>query len=352
MVNEQPKRTDIGTLGEFGLIDRVTQNFPSYHKSTVMGVGDDAAVIQAGEEQLVVTSDMLLEGIHFDLAYVPLEHLGYKSVAVNVSDIAAMNAVPKQITVNLAISNRFSVEAVEALYRGIRYACDSYKVDLVGGDTTSSASGLVISVTAMGTADAELITRRNTAQKNDIVCVTGDLGGAYLGLQVLAREKEVFLSNPNQQPELDKYNYVVKRQLRPEARMDLVYELRDQQVVPTAMIDISDGLASEIFHLSKQSGVGFRIYEENLPIDQQTYETAVEFHLSPITCALNGGEDYELLFTIRQGDYEKIKNQADIHSIGYAQSLDQGLQLATKAGQLVDIQAQGWSHFTSGEESS
>jgi len=352
MANEQPTRTDISTLGEFGLIDRVTQDFPSYHESTVLGVGDDAALIQSGNEQLVVTSDMLLEGIHFDLAYVPLEHLGYKSVAVNVSDIAAMNAIPKQITVNIAISNRFSVEAVEAIYRGIRYACDNYKVDLVGGDTTSSASGLVISVTAIGTVSPELVTLRSTTQQNDIVCVTGDLGGAYLGLQVLAREKEVFLSNPDQQPELDKYQYLVKRQLRPEARMDLVYELRDQQVVPTAMIDISDGLASELFHLSKQSGVGFRIYEENIPLDQQTYETAVEFHLSPITCALNGGEDYELLFTIRQEDYEKIKNQADIHSIGYAQSPELGLQLATKAGQLVDVQAQGWSHFKSDGESS
>ena len=352
MAKEQPQRTDISTLGEFGLIDRVTQGFPTHHESTVVGVGDDAAVLQPADEQLVITSDMLLEGIHFDLAYVPLEHLGYKSVAVNISDIAAMNAIPKQITVNLAISNRFSVEAVEALYRGIRYACDNYKVDLVGGDTTSSASGLVISVTAIGTAKAELITRRNSTRESDIVCVTGDLGGAYLGLQVLAREKEVFISNPAQQPELDKYNYIVKRQLRPEARMDLVYELRDQLVVPTAMIDISDGLASELFHLSKQSEVGFRIFEENLPIDQQTYETAVEFNLSPITCALNGGEDYELLFTIRQEDYEKIKNQADIHSIGYAQSLDQGLQLATKAGQLVDIQAQGWSHFTPDGESS
>ncbi|WKN42814.1 thiamine-phosphate kinase [Tunicatimonas pelagia] len=342
-------RTNIEQLGEFGLIDRITKSFSSRHPETVLGVGDDAAIVQSGEEQMVITSDMLLEGIHFDLAYMPLEHLGYKAVAVNISDVAAMNAIPKQITVNLGLSNRFSVEAVEALYQGISYACENYKVDLVGGDTTSSASGLVISVTAVGFAPSQLITRRSTVQENDIVCVTGDLGGAYLGLQILAREKQVYLDAPDQQPQLDKYNYVVRRQLRPEARMDLVYELRDLGIVPTAMIDISDGLASELFHLSKQSGVGFRIFEENIPYDQQTYETAVEFQLSPITCALNGGEDYELLFTISQADYEKIKNQADIHSIGYAQKQEGGLQLATKAGQLVDLQAQGWNHFN-GEE--
>lgn len=351
MAEKKNTRTDIGQLGEFRLIDRITENFTNQHSTTVLGVGDDAAIIQPQGEQVVVSSDMLLEGIHFDLAYVPLEHLGYKAVAVNISDIAAMNAIPSQITVNIGLSNRFSVEAVEAIYRGIRYACENYKVDLVGGDTTSSASGLVISVTALGTVSGESVTTRSRTQQSDIVCVTGDLGGAYLGLQVLAREKQVFLSSPDQQPELAKYDYVVKRQLRPEARMDLVYELRDLGVVPTAMIDVSDGLASELFHLSKQSGVGFRIYEENIPYDQQTYETAVEFRLSPITCALNGGEDYELLFTIRQDDYEKIKNLADVHSIGYAQPLAQGLQLATKAGQLVAIQAQGWNHFTQADES-
>jgi len=348
-MSNKDSRTNIEQLGEFGLIDKITKNFSLRHPQTVLGVGDDAAIIQPGDEQLVITSDMLLEGIHFDLAYVPLEHLGYKAVAVNISDIAAMNAIPKQITVNLGLSNRFSVEAVEALYRGIGYACENYKVDLVGGDTTSSASGLVISITAIGTASSEFITRRNTVQESDIVCVTGDLGGAYLGLQILAREKQVYLDAPDQQPQLDKYDYVVRRQLRPEARMDLVYELREVGVVPTAMIDVSDGLASELFHLSKQSEVGFRIYEENIPYDQQTYETAVEFQLSPITCALNGGEDYELLFTISQADYEKIKNQADIHSIGYAQKKEQGLELATKAGQLVGLQAQGWNHFKSGD---
>ncbi len=344
-MSDNTPRTNIDQLGEFGLIDRIMKPFSSRHPDTVLGVGDDAAIIQPGDEQLVITSDMLLEGIHFDLAYVPLEHLGYKAVAVNISDIAAMNAIPKQITVNLGLSNRFSVEAVEALYRGIGYACENYKVDLVGGDTTSSASGLVISVTAVGVAPSDLITRRSTVQESDIVCVTGDLGGAYLGLQILEREKQVYLDAPDQQPQLDKYSYVVRRQLRPEARMDLVHELRDVGVVPTAMIDVSDGLASELFHLSKQSNVGFRIFEENIPYDQQTYETAVEFQLSPITCALNGGEDYELLFTISQADYEKIKNQADIHSIGYAQKQELGLQLATKAGQLVDMQAQGWNHF-------
>ncbi|MEM8969476.1 MAG: thiamine-phosphate kinase [Bacteroidota bacterium] len=289
-MSDNPTRTNIEELGEFGLIDKITQSFSAQQPSTMMGVGDDAAIIQPTDEQIVVTSDMLLEGIHFDLAYVPLEHLGYKSVAVNISDIAAMNAIPQQITVNLGLSNRFSVEAVEALYRGIGYACKNYKVDLVGGDTTSSASGLVISVTALGAASSQFITRRNSVYENDIVCVTGDLGAAYLGLQVLAREKQVFLSAPGQQPNLEKYDYVVRRQLRPEARMDIVYELRESEVIPTAMIDISDGLASELFHLSKQSRVGFRIFEENIPIDQQTYETAEEFRLSPITCALNGGE--------------------------------------------------------------
>ncbi|MGB3587985.1 MAG: thiamine-phosphate kinase [Tunicatimonas sp.] len=351
-MSDNTPRTNIEQLGEFGLIDRITKSFSPRHPATVLGIGDDAAIIQSSEEQLVITSDMLLEGIHFDLAYMPLEHLGYKAVAVNISDIAAMNAIPKQITVNLGLSNRFSVEAVETLYRGIGHACENYKVDLIGGDTTSSASGLVISVTAVGAAPGNLITRRSTVQESDIVCVTGDLGGAYLGLQILAREKQVYLDTPDQQPQLDKYDYVVRRQLRPEARMDLVYELRDVGVVPTGMIDVSDGLASELFHLSKQSNVGFRIFEENIPYDQQTYETAVEFQLSPITCALNGGEDYELLFTISQADYEKIKNQADVHSIGYAQKKESGLQLATKAGQLVDLQAQGWNHFNSGDKES
>ncbi|MEM6843229.1 MAG: thiamine-phosphate kinase [Bacteroidota bacterium] len=349
-MSENPSRTSIEQLGEFGLIDRITQSFNIQQSSTIVGVGDDAAIILSPDEQLLITSDMLLEGIHFDLAYVPLEHLGYKSVAVNISDIAAMNAIPHQITVNLGLSNRFSVEAVESLYRGIGYACENYKVDLVGGDTTSSASGLVISVTAVGTAPSQLITRRDSVQENNIVCVTGDLGAAYLGLQVLAREKQVFLSAPGQQPDLEKYDYVVRRQLRPEARMDVVHELRELKVVPTAMIDVSDGLASELFHLSKQSGVGFRIFEENVPIDQQTYETAEEFRLSPTTCALNGGEDYELLFTISQADYEKIKHLSNVHSIGYAQPIKNGLELATKAGQFVQIQAQGWNHFSTEAE--
>ena len=345
MEENTTSRTDINQLGEFKLIDRITQDFTITQDSTVMGVGDDAAIIQPSSQQILVTTDMLTEGIHFDLAYVPLEHLGYKAVAVNVSDIAAMNGIPTQITVNLGLSNRFSVEAIEALYRGIRYACENYHVDLVGGDTTASASGLIISVTALGQAPTELITKRSGTHINDIVCVTGDLGGAYMGLQVLAREKQVYLSNPDQQPQLEGYDYIVKRQLRPEARMDLVHELRDYGVVPTAMIDISDGLASELFHLSEQSKVGFRLFEENIPIDHQTYETAVEFHLSPITCALNGGEDYELLFTIRQEDFEKIKNLPDVHSIGYAHPQDQGVQLATKAGELLPLQAQGWNHF-------
>lgn len=342
---EEPKRTDIRQLGEFGLIDRINQRFTLNNAGSVLGIGDDAAVIEAGEHYMLISTDMLLEGIHFDLSYIPLGHLGYKSVAVNVSDIAAMNGVTRQITVNIGLSNRFSVEAVDALYEGIRHACENYKVDLVGGDTTSSVSGMVISVTAIGEVEKGKLARRSGAQINDIVCVTGDLGGAYMGLQVLEREKVAFLENPSMQPQLKAYEYIVGRQLRPDARADIIHELRDLGLVPTAMIDVSDGLASELFHLAKQSGVGFNIYEENVPLDQGTFRTAIEFKLDPITCALNGGEDYELLFTIRQQDFEKVKNHPDIHFIGYVQDREKGLNLITKQQQMVPLKAQGWSHF-------
>lgn len=342
---EEPKRTDIKQLGEFGLIDRIHQQFTLTNASSVLGIGDDAAVIDVGNHYMLVSTDMLLEGIHFDLSYVPLGHLGYKSVAVNVSDIAAMNGVAKQITVNIGLSNRFSVEAVDALYEGIRQACDNYKVDLVGGDTTSSASGLVLSITAIGEVQKDKLTRRSGAHINDIVCVTGDLGGAYMGLQVLEREKVAFLENPSMQPQLKSYEYVVGRQLKPDARVDIIHELADLNLMPTAMIDISDGLASELFHLAKHASIGFNIYEKNVPIDQSTFRTAVEFKLDPITCALNGGEDYELLFTIRQDDFEKVKNHPDIHFIGYVQEKEKGLNLITEQQQAVPIQAQGWSHF-------
>lgn len=339
------KRTEITDIGEFGLIERLSKNFPVSQPSTFLGIGDDAAVLDLGRNYMVVTTDMLLEGVHFDLSYTPIQHLGYKAVAVNISDIAAMNAVPKQITVNIGLSNRFSLEAVEALYEGIRLACENYKIDLVGGDTTSSRAGLVISVTAIGEVEKNKIALRSQAKLGDILCVSGDLGGAYMGLQVLEREKQVFLANPQMQPQLEAYDYVVKRQLRPEARMDMVYELQDFNVVPTSMIDISDGLASELFHIAKKSKVGISIYEDKLPIAKATYDTAVEFKLDPVTAVLNGGEDYELLFTIHQEDYDKVKNHPDIAIIGYVKPVEEKVTMVTKAGNAMPLQAQGWKHF-------
>lgn len=341
------KRTEISELGEFGLIDRLSRSFPSLVSSTIKGIGDDAAVIDIGDEALLVSTDMLVEGVHFDLAYTPLRHLGYKAVAVNVSDIAAMNGKPEQITVSVAISNRFSVEAIDELYKGIHAACQSYKIDLVGGDTTSSSSGLVISITVLGRARKDRITYRNGAKSNDIICVTGDLGGAFLGLQVLEREKEVYMANPDMQPGLEKYEYMVGRQLKPEARMDIVYELEELGIIPTSMIDISDGLASELLHISSQSAASVRIFEDKIPIETFAYETAaVEFKVDPATCALNGGEDYELLFTIRQEDFEKVKNHQDIHLIGYMHEKKNENVMITKQGNTVRLSAQGWNHFT------
>jgi thiamine-monophosphate kinase len=338
-------RTELKNLGEFGLIDRIQKQFSLQNLTSVKGIGDDAALISIGEEYLLITTDMLLEGVHFDLSYMPLQHLGYKAVAVNISDIAAMNGKPEQITIGLGLSNRFSLEAIDSLYDGIRAACENYKVDLVGGDTTSSASGLVISITAIGRVAKEKVTLRSTAKNNDIICVTGDLGAAYLGLQVLEREKQVFLTNPEMQPDLEKYEYMVGRQLKPEARMDIVYELADKNIVPTSMIDISDGLASELLHLSKNSGVGVKIFEDKVPIDSMAFETAIEFKMDPITCALNGGEDYELLFTISPADYEKLKNHPDIHFIGHMHNnADQNI-MVTKQETAVPIKAQGWNHF-------
>lgn len=339
------KRQEIQELGEFGLIDRVTRNFTLTNATSLKGIGDDAAVIEAGNEKLLVSTDMLVEGIHFDLSYVPLQHLGYKAIAVNVSDIAAMNGKAEQVTVSLALSNRFSLEAVETLYNGIKAACENYKVDLIGGDTTSSVSGLIISVTVIGRAPAEKIAYRSGAKTNDIICVTGDLGGALLGLQVLEREKQVFLADPNMQPDIQKYDYLVGRQLKPEARTDVVFDLEEAGVIPTSMIDVSDGLASELLHLSNHSGIGVRIYEDKIPIDHQTYETAIEFNLDPVTCALNGGEDYELLFTIRQEDQEKIKKHPDIHMIGYVHDRKSENIMITKQNNFIPLKAQGWNHF-------
>ena len=339
------KRLEINELGEFGLIDRIRAKFPKTHPRSIYGIGDDAAVLDAGDDFMLVSTDMLVEGIHFDLSYVPIQHLGYKAVAVNVSDIAAMNGKAEQITVSIALSNRFSVDAVDALYEGIKAACENYRVDLVGGDTTSSTSGLIISVTVIGRVARQKIAYRNGARENDILCVTGDLGGAFAGLQVLEREKQVYLANPGMEPALEKYDYIVGRQLKPEARTEIILDLEEFGIVPTSMIDISDGLASELLHLAKESKAGVRIYEDKIPIDELTYDTAVEFNLDPVTCALNGGEDYELLFTIRKEDQEKIRNHPDIHMIGYIHPRTDQNVMITKSGNLVPLRAQGWDHF-------
>jgi len=339
------KRTEIGSLGEFGLIDHLNKGIQHYNGDTLKGVGDDAAVVAGGDQAKLISSDMLLEGVHFDLSYMPLHHLGYKSAVVNISDIAAMNGVPKQILVNIGLSNRFSLEAVEAIYQGINAACKQYKVDLIGGDTTSSSSGLVLSLTVIGEAAESEITYRDGAQNKDILCVTGDLGGAYLGLQILEREKQVFLTNPEMQPDLDKYQQVVERQLKPEARMDIVYELREKGIKPTSMIDLSDGLASDLSHLCKRSGLGARVFENKLPYSRATDDAAREFNIPVTTCVLNGGEDYELLFTINQEEHEKISAITDIHMIGYMEKGDSGPGLVTTNETLVPITAQGWKHF-------
>lgn len=339
------KRTEIQELGEFGLIDRLTNNFENQNESSKIGVGDDSAVIDCGKGYMLLSTDMLVEGVHFDLSYMPIQHLGYKSISINVSDIAAMNGIPQQIVVSLGLSNRFSVEAVEKLYEGMRAACKDFHIDLVGGDTTSSPSGLIISISITGKVERDKVALRSKVEKGDIICATGDLGGAFMGLQVLEREKQVFLSNPDMQPDLQKYPYIAGRQLKPKARMDIIYELAELNVKPKAMIDISDGLASELFHLAKQSEVGFFIYEDKLPIDKQTYDTAVEFNIDPITAVMNGGEDYELLFSINQEDFEKLKNHPDIHFIGYAAEKEKGVNLVTKNQNIVPIKAQGWDHF-------
>lgn len=339
------KRTEIATLGEFGLIRHLTDNHPSQNISTIKSIGDDAAVIDNNGFQTVVSTDMLVEGIHFDLMYTPLKHLGYKSVVVNLSDIYAMNATPKQITVSIAISNRFSVEALEAFYDGIYTACKKYGVDLVGGDTTSSPRGMVISITAIGQGEKGKIAYRNGAKVGDLVCISGDLGAAYLGLQILEREKRLYLDNPSVQPDLENQDYVIGRQLKPEARRDIIEMLAKNNVVPTSMMDISDGLASELHHICSQSGVGAYIEESGVPIHPDAQMMAIKFQLDPITCALNGGEDYELLFTIDPSDIEKIKYLPDIYIAGEIVKKEDGIKLHTKGGNIHDITAQGWNHF-------
>ena len=340
------KTTDISDLGEFGLIDQLTKNFELKNENSLVGVGDDAAVIQVSEDTVqLLSTDMLVEGIHFNLMYMPLKHLGYKAVAVNVSDICAMNGTAQQITVSLAVSSRFPLEALEELYEGIHLACDKYSVDLVGGDTTSSTSGLVINVTVLGTAKKEDVVYRSGAKEYDLLVVTGDLGAAYMGLQVLEREKEVFKANPSIQPDLDGHDYIIERQLKPEARKDIIGFLKELDVLPTAMIDISDGLASEILHLCKASKVGCHVYDEKVPIDAKTSMTAIDFNLDPNTCALNGGEDYELLFTIDQKDFDKIKGNPHMTVIGHITHENDGIYYVDKNGSAITLKAQGWKHF-------
>jgi len=339
---ENTGRTELSSLGEFGLIKHLTQFIELKNESSVKGIGDDAAIIDYKGKQMVVSTDMLVEGVHFDLAYVPLKHLGFKCVSVNVSDIYAMNAIPKQITVSFAVSNRFSVEALEELYSGIMTACHKYKVDVVGGDTTTAKSGLVISITAIGEANADELIYRDGAKEGDLLCVTGDLGAAYVGLQLLEREKKIFMESPGVQPDLGGYDYVLERQLKPEARKDIPPLLKMLKVKPTSMIDISDGLASEILHLCTESETGCNLFEDKIPIDPSTYTLAREFNLDPTVCALSGGEDYELLFTIDQSDFPKIKANPDITVIGHMTSKKEGVNLITKGGTSHPLTAQGW----------
>lgn len=341
--DKNQSKTDLGSLGEFGLIDHLTKNFTVKQKSTIKSIGDDAAVLDFKDKQVVVTTDMLVEGVHFDLSYMPLKHLGYKAIIVNLSDVYAMNAEATQVTVSIAVSNRFPLEALEALYAGIETAAGIYNIDVVGGDTTSSTTGLLISVTAIGTVDANDVVCRSGAKPNDLLVVSGDLGGAYMGLQVLEREKEVFKVNPNNQPDLDAYTYIIERQLKPEARKDVPKLLKDLGIKPTSMIDISDGLSSEIMHLCKHSKVGCDLYENKIPLDPQVISACEEFDIDSTTVALNGGEDYELLFTISQEDFPKIKANPHFSVIGFMKEEAAGMHLITRAETSIPIKAQGWN---------
>ncbi|MBT8326205.1 MAG: thiamine-phosphate kinase [Bacteroidia bacterium] len=347
---ENKEKTSISKLGEFGLIDHLTKEFSTTNSSTELGIGDDAAILQHKDGKQLISTDMFIENIHFDLVYSPLMHIGYKAVVSSISDIYAMNGHAQQLLVSIAISSKYSLEAIEEIYAGIRAACEKYKLDLIGGDTSSSVTGLVISVTAIGSAQDKAITTRSGAKEGDLVCVTGDLGGAYIGLQILEREKQVFLEQKNMQPDLSGKDYVIGRQLRPEARKDVIDSFSEHKIIPTSMIDVSDGLASELFHLCKHSNIGVKIYEDKIPIDQQTYDTALEFNLDPTLCAMNGGDDYELLFTITQKDYDKIKNSQDITVIGYCTAPHESKTLITKSGNSVEIEAQGWQHANANAE--
>jgi thiamine-monophosphate kinase len=343
--DKNQQRTDLSQLGEFGLIDHLAKHFEVTQKSTIKAIGDDAAVMEFGDNRVVVSTDFLVEGVHFDLSYMPLKHLGYKAVVVNLSDVYAMNAEATQITVSIAVSNRFPLEAIEELYAGIETACKIYNVDLVGGDTTSSTSGLIISVTAIGQVKKGDEVYRSGAKPNDLLVVSGDIGGAYLGLQVLEREKEVFKVNPNSQPDLDAYTYIIERQLKPEARKDIVKLLQELEVKPTSMIDISDGLSSEILHLCKASKVGCDLYEDKLPLDPQVISTSEEFNMDSTTIALSGGEDYELLMTISQEDFPKIKANPNLTVIGFITDEASGAHLVTRGDQKIALTAQGWNSF-------
>ena len=336
------KTTPIESLGEFGLIDHLTKDIITKNPTSVKGIGDDAAVIDLGNKYQLISTDLLLEGVHFDLAYMPLKHLGYKAVAVNVSDICAMNGDAKQITIGLAMSNRFSIEALEELYTGINLACEKYGVDIVGGDTTSSTAGLMISITVLGEVEKEKITYRSGAKVNDLLVCTGDLGSSYLGLQLLKREKEIFIENPKMQPDLAGNEYVIQKQLKPEARIDIVRKLGELKINPTSMIDISDGLSSEGLHISKSSKVSIQIYEDKIPLDISAINLSEELNLNPVLCALNGGEDYELLLTIKQQDYEKVKSDIDFTIIGHISDKSEGNNFLAKDGSSHPLRAQGW----------
>jgi thiamine-monophosphate kinase len=345
-MSEEKKLRNIEELGEFALIDQLTNQFENRNPNTIFGIGDDAAVIALSEtESLLLSTDSLVEGVHFNLMYMPLKHLGYKAVAVNVSDICAMNGIPEQITVSIAVSSKFSLEALEELYEGIKLACEHYKIDLIGGDTTSSQAGLMINIAVVGRAQKDKITYRSGAKEYDLLVVSGDLGAAYVGLQLLEREKEVFQANPNIQPDLDGNDYIIERQLKPEARVDIIQYLKELEVVPTAMIDISDGLASEILHICKASKVGCYLYDEKIPIDAKTSMTAIDFNLDPSTCALNGGEDYELLFTVKQEDFERVNSNPNMTIIGHITDEKDGIYFIDRSGSAITLKAQGWKHF-------
>lgn len=342
-------RTELERLGEFGLIDRLADGVKIHHASTIKGIGDDAAVIDAGDKYMLLTTDTLVENVHFNLMYTPLKHLGYKSAIVNFSDIYAMNGDVRQIVVSIAMSNRFSLEAVEEIYDGIKKACDLYQVDLVGGDTTSSTSGLIITITAVGEVAKDEIVYRSGGKEKELLVVTGNLGAAFMGLQVLERERQIYLENPAIQPALEGVDYILERQLKPEARKDVIHYLKSLGVKPTSMIDVSDGLASEVLHLCKAGNLGCALYDEKIPVDQETFRVAREFNLDPTTCALNGGEDYELLFSIKQTDYDKIKDSEHLKVIGHYMDKNSGANIIARDGTSLEIKAQGWNHFSSNE---